>query len=84
MGDVARVDFAYQEPRARLRFKGEPSLAFNIVREAGANVIETMEAVQEVLAELAEGPVAAAVDGFERAHVGGGDEAGPVRAEVVG
>ncbi|WP_300018088.1 efflux RND transporter permease subunit [uncultured Roseobacter sp.] len=57
VGDVAKVGFAYQEPGARLRFRGEPGLAFNIVREPGANVIETMESVRAVLAELDEGPV---------------------------
>ena len=58
VGDVADVGFSYQEPGARLRFRGEPGLAFNIVREPGANVIETMEAVREVLTELEQGPVA--------------------------
>ncbi|MGA9254097.1 MAG: efflux RND transporter permease subunit [Roseobacter sp.] len=58
VGDVANVAFAFQESTSRLRFRGEPGLAFNIVREPGANVIETMESVQEVLAELREGPVA--------------------------
>lgn len=57
VGDVAEVGFAYQEPGARLRFRGEPGLAFNIVREPGANVIETMESVRAVLTELDEGPV---------------------------
>ncbi|MEM1302974.1 MAG: efflux RND transporter permease subunit, partial [Pseudomonadota bacterium] len=56
--DVADVAFAYEEPTARLRFRGEPGLAFNIVREQGANVIATMEEVQSVLSDLAEGPVA--------------------------
>lgn len=56
--DVAEVSFAYGDPTARLRFKGEPGLAFNIVREPGANVIETMEEVRAVVGELAEGPVA--------------------------
>ena len=58
VGDVAEVGFAYQDPTARLRFRGAPGLAFNIVREPGANVIETMGAVKTVLAELAKGPVA--------------------------
>ncbi|NNF72652.1 MAG: efflux RND transporter permease subunit, partial [Rhodobacteraceae bacterium] len=58
VADVAQVAFAYQEPTARLRFKGEPGLAFNIVRDPGANVIETMEEVRITLAELAAGPVA--------------------------
>ena len=39
VGDVADVQFAFQEPTTRLRFKGQPGLAFNVVREAGANVI---------------------------------------------
>ena len=58
VADVADVAFAYKEPTARLRFRGEPALAFNIVREQGANVIETMEEVKTVLSHLAEGPVA--------------------------
>ena len=56
--DVAEVSFAYEEPTARLRFRGEPGLAFNVVREQGANVIATMEEVKTVLGELADGPVA--------------------------
>ncbi len=58
VADVAEVRFAYQDPRTRLRFKGEPGLAFNIVRESGANVISVMEEIRAVLAELSEGPVA--------------------------
>jgi len=60
VGDVADVQFAYQEPTSRLRFKGEPGLAFNVVRESGANVIRVMEALQAELAELEAGPVAEA------------------------
>ncbi|MBW4709252.1 efflux RND transporter permease subunit [Roseobacter sp. YSTF-M11] len=60
VGDVADVGFSYRDPTARLRFRGEPGLAFNIVREPGANVIETMDAVREVLTELNDGPVAGA------------------------
>ncbi|MEL6586624.1 MAG: efflux RND transporter permease subunit, partial [Pseudomonadota bacterium] len=58
VSDIADVAFAYREPTARLRFRGEPGLAFNIVREPGANVIETMEEVRVTLAELEAGPVA--------------------------
>ncbi|MEM9814049.1 MAG: efflux RND transporter permease subunit, partial [Pseudomonadota bacterium] len=39
VGDIADVAFSFSEPGARLRFRGEPGLAFNIVREQGANVI---------------------------------------------
>ncbi|MEO9648564.1 MAG: efflux RND transporter permease subunit [Roseobacter sp.] len=60
VADVAEVDFAFQTPTSSLRFRGAPGLAFNIVREPGANVIATMDAVKDVLAELAEGPVAEA------------------------
>lgn len=60
IADVADVGFDYAEPRTRLRHRGEPGLVFNIVREPGANVIETMEEVRTVLAELSAGPVAAA------------------------
>ncbi|MEM9249329.1 MAG: efflux RND transporter permease subunit [Pseudomonadota bacterium] len=58
--DVAEVGFAYQQSNVRLRFRGEEGLAFNIVREQGANVIETMAEVQRVLAELEAGPIAEA------------------------
>ncbi|NSX54754.1 efflux RND transporter permease subunit [Parasulfitobacter algicola] len=58
VADVATVQFSFSEPGARLRFQGEPGLAFNIVREQGANVIETMEEVRRVIAELDAGPVA--------------------------
>ncbi|MEM9583394.1 MAG: efflux RND transporter permease subunit [Pseudomonadota bacterium] len=59
VADVAEVAFDYKEPTAALRFKGQPGLAFNVVRESGANVISVMEELQVVLSELAEGPVAA-------------------------
>lgn len=58
VADVAEVGFAYKEPTARLRFRGDSALAFNIVREQGANVIATMEEVKTTLQELADGPVA--------------------------
>ncbi|MBT8409322.1 MAG: efflux RND transporter permease subunit, partial [Alphaproteobacteria bacterium] len=60
VADVADVGFAYKEGTARLRFRGEPALAFNLVREQGANVIATMQEVKAVLAELEAGPVAEA------------------------
>ncbi|MEM9435453.1 MAG: efflux RND transporter permease subunit [Pseudomonadota bacterium] len=58
VSDVAEVAFAYSDATTSLRFRGEAGLAFNIVREAGANVISTMEDVRETLAELNAGPVA--------------------------
>ena len=55
--DVAEVAFAYKEATTKLRFKGESGLAFNVVRESGANVISVMEELRIVLAELQEGPL---------------------------
>ncbi|MEO0918931.1 MAG: efflux RND transporter permease subunit, partial [Pseudomonadota bacterium] len=57
VSDVADVGFAYKENTAQLRFRGEPALAFNLIREQGANVISTMEEVKTVLAELEAGPI---------------------------
>lgn len=57
VGDVAEVRFAYQEPRARIRHLGTPSLAVSVKREIGANVIETMEALRAAVAELQAGPI---------------------------
>ncbi|MFK7874312.1 MAG: efflux RND transporter permease subunit, partial [Paracoccaceae bacterium] len=58
VADVAEVAFAYKEPTSALRFKGAPGLAFNIVRDSGANVISVMEELRGVLADLETGPVA--------------------------
>ena len=58
VSDVADVNFAYKEPTSRLRYKGQPGLAFNVVRESGANVIEVMENLRVTLDELSKGPVA--------------------------
>ncbi len=57
VSDVADVGFAYKENTAQLRFRGEPALAFNLIREQGANVISTMQEVKTVLAELDAGPI---------------------------
>ena len=57
VGDIAAVSLAYKKAQARLNQNGVRSLAFNITREQGANVIETMKGVQETIAELAAGPL---------------------------
>ena len=57
VGDVADVRFTYQEPRARIRHLGTPSLAVSIKREIGANVIETMAGIRAAAAELRDGPI---------------------------
>jgi HAE1 family hydrophobic/amphiphilic exporter-1 len=55
--DIATVDVGYKKPRARPRQLGESALGFNITREQGANVIRTIAAAQEVIKELADGPL---------------------------
>ena len=54
VGDVAEVDFGYKEPAATIRMLGEIAIAFNAVRETGANVIETMEGIEAAVQELNE------------------------------
>ena len=50
--DVAEVRFGYKEPAARIRQQGEAAIAFNAVRDTGANVIETMRGLRAALDEL--------------------------------
>ncbi|MEM7123255.1 MAG: efflux RND transporter permease subunit [Pseudomonadota bacterium] len=50
--DLGEVSFDYKEPSSRIRFNGQPALVFNAIREAGANVIETMKGVREAVDEL--------------------------------
>ncbi len=60
VGDVATVATGYKEPSARIRMLGVPGLAFNAVRETGANVIETMAGLRVAVAELNENQLPAA------------------------
>ena len=52
VGDVAEVTFGHREPRARIRFLGEESIAFGVKREIGANVIETMAGIRAGVKDL--------------------------------
>ena len=52
VGDIATVGFGYKEPTARIRFLGQSAMAFNAMRETGANVIDTMKGVRAAVAEL--------------------------------
>ncbi len=58
VGDIADVDFDYKEPVATIRVLGESALAARVIRETGANVIETMAGIRAALAELESGPLA--------------------------
>ncbi|MFT5390267.1 MAG: HAE1 family hydrophobic/amphiphilic exporter-1 [Gammaproteobacteria bacterium] len=57
VGDVATVDFAYKTPRARIRHLSNPSIAFGVKREIGANVIVTMQGLRDAVSELSEGVI---------------------------
>lgn len=52
IGDIANVKFGYKDAGAMIRRMGQPSLAFNTVRETGANVIETMAGIRKAVDEL--------------------------------
>jgi len=57
VGDIAEVTLTYKRSRAEIRQNGEPAMAFNLTRNQGANVIETMAGIQTAIAELAAGPL---------------------------
>ncbi|MEM7696531.1 MAG: efflux RND transporter permease subunit [Pseudomonadota bacterium] len=57
LSDIATVEFGYKEPQTRIRHLGEPAIAINVVRETGANVIETMEGVREARDQLIAGAI---------------------------
>ncbi len=52
LGDIARVEFAFKDPTAHIRYLGKPALALNTVRETGANVIEVMQGIYVAIKEL--------------------------------
>lgn len=55
--DIGAVSLGYKKAQARLRQLGQSALAFNISREQGANVIETMAEVRQAIKELSDGPL---------------------------
>ncbi|MCP5150145.1 MAG: efflux RND transporter permease subunit [Ectothiorhodospiraceae bacterium] len=57
VGEVADVAFGYKDPTASIRMLGEPAMAFNALRQSGANVIETMAGIRAAIAELESGPM---------------------------
>lgn len=52
--DIAEVRMDHQKPFASVRHKGEPSIAFNIQRQVGANVLQVTDAVLDEVKELNE------------------------------
>ncbi|MEO1092326.1 MAG: efflux RND transporter permease subunit [Pseudomonadota bacterium] len=60
VGDIADVAYTHKDPVATIRVLGEPALAARVIRQTGANVIETMAGIREAVAELEAGPFPAA------------------------
>lgn len=54
LGDIADVSYGYRDPTATIRLLGVPSIAFNALRQTGANVIEIMEGIGAAVTELNE------------------------------
>ncbi len=52
VADIAKVNFSYKKPVAKIRLLGEEAMAFNAQRETGANVIETMQGIADAVKEL--------------------------------
>ncbi|MBT8005398.1 MAG: efflux RND transporter permease subunit, partial [Rhodospirillales bacterium] len=52
VGDIATVKFDHKESIRFIRFLGESAVAVNAVRDAGANVIETMDGIRGAINEL--------------------------------
>ena len=57
VGDIADVRLGYKEPTSNRRFNGLPMIRFNVVRDSGANVIETMDGLRDAIEELNAGPL---------------------------
>ena len=47
--DVAYAELGYAKPFARAFYLGEPMIAFNAVRETGANVLDVMDGLKEAM-----------------------------------
>ncbi len=50
--DVATVDLGYQKRRGFVRAFGQPSLAINIIRQSGSNVVDIMDDLRPRLEEI--------------------------------
>ncbi len=52
--DIARVEKVMQDPAGVINQNGGPSIAMNVIPEAGVNVLEVMQRLKAVVAELQE------------------------------
>ena len=50
--DVATVEFGFAKPRAKAYFFGRQMIAFNTVRQTGANVLDVMKGVKATLVDV--------------------------------
>lgn len=54
IGDIAEVKLGFQKPRAFVRHKGQPAIAFNAQRQIGANVLEVMDGLLVAMEKINE------------------------------
>jgi hydrophobic/amphiphilic exporter-1 (mainly G- bacteria), HAE1 family len=59
LSDIATVDVTMVDAFGTLNLNGGPAIAFNAQPEQGINVLDAMEEIKAVMAELAAGPIAA-------------------------
>ena len=52
--DIARIEMKMVDPATQLHQNGGPSLAVNVIPESGVNVLEVMQGLKVVVADLAE------------------------------
>ncbi|MEE8138096.1 MAG: efflux RND transporter permease subunit, partial [Thermoanaerobaculia bacterium] len=52
--DVGRAELGYSKPFAKAFYFGEPMIAFNAIRETGANVLQVMAGMKQTLARVNE------------------------------
>lgn len=51
LSDIAQIRRTFRDPDNFARINGEPAVALNVVKRSGDNIIETIEAVKQVVAE---------------------------------
>ena len=66
LGDVATIQVRRGEKRFFASQNGNPAIGLQVLRESGANVLETLTAVKAVVAELREGELARTGLGIEQ------------------
>ncbi len=52
LGDVAEIRRTFKDPTAQTRVNGESAIAINVVKRIGTNIIETIQAVRDVVKEF--------------------------------